>query len=69
VTVTEPFYFLSVSPDQLEYTPIEYQKHSKAHAEKVLGVVSAAAKSAGVICEALHVAGDALVLAAGDIRA
>jgi nucleotide-binding universal stress UspA family protein len=55
VTVTEPFHFLSVYPNQLEYTPIEYQKHSKAHAERLLGVVSAAAKSAGVICETLHV--------------
>ena len=55
VTVSEPFHFLSVSPNQLEYTPIEYEKHSKAHAEKVLGVVSAAAKSAGVVCETLHV--------------
>jgi nucleotide-binding universal stress UspA family protein len=55
VTVTEPFHFLSVSPSQLEYTPIEYQKYSKAHAEKVLGVVSAVAKSAGVVYDPLHV--------------
>ena len=55
VTVIEPFHLLSVEPSQLEYTPIEYQKHSRAHAEKVLGVVSAAAKSAGVVCDALHV--------------
>ena len=55
VTVTEPFELVSVSQIQLEYTPIEYQKHSKAHAEKVLGVVSAAAKSAGVVCDTLHV--------------
>ena len=55
MTVTEPFHFLSVSPSQLEYTPIEYQKYSKAQANKVLGVVSDAAKSAGVVCETLHV--------------
>ena len=55
VTVIEPFHLLSVEPSQLEYTPIEYQKHSRAHAEKVRGVVSAAAKSAGVVCDALHV--------------
>jgi nucleotide-binding universal stress UspA family protein len=54
-TVTEPFHLLSVEPSQLEYTLIEYEKHSKAHAEKVLGVVSAAAKSAGVVCETIHV--------------
>jgi nucleotide-binding universal stress UspA family protein len=54
VTVTEPFHFLSVETSQLEYIPIEYEKHSKAHAEKVLGIVSASAKSAGVTCETLH---------------
>jgi nucleotide-binding universal stress UspA family protein len=54
VTVTEPFHLLSVAPSQLEYTPIEYKKHAEAYAEKVLGMVSAAAKSAGVVCEALH---------------
>jgi nucleotide-binding universal stress UspA family protein len=55
VTVTEPFHLLSVEQIQLEYTPIEYQKNSKVHAEKVLGVVSDAAKSAGVACDTLHV--------------
>jgi nucleotide-binding universal stress UspA family protein len=55
VTVTEPFHVLSLKPSQLEYTPIEYKKHAGAHAEKVLGTVSTAAKSAGVTCEALHV--------------
>ena len=54
VTVSEPFHLLSVKPSQLEYTPIEYQKYVKAHAEKVLGIVSASAKSAGVTCETLH---------------
>ena len=55
MTVTEPFHLLSVERIQLEYTPIEYQKYSKAHAEKVLGVVSDAAKLAGVVCDTLHV--------------
>ncbi len=55
VTVTEPFHFLSVAPSQLEYTPIEYKKYAEAHAEKVLGIVSDAAKLAGVVCETLHV--------------
>lgn len=55
VTVTEPFQLLSVAPSQLEYTPIEYKKHADTYAEKVLGIVSAAAKSAGVGCETLHV--------------
>ena len=57
VTVTEPFpaHLLSVAPNQLEYVPIEYNKHAAAHAEKVLATASAAAKSAGVDCEALHI--------------
>ena len=55
MTVTEPFHLLSVAPSQLEYTPIEYKKHAEASAAKVLGIVLAAAKSAGVSCETLHV--------------
>ena len=55
VTVTEPFHLLSVKPSQLEYTPIEYKKHAESYANKVLGEVSAAAKSAGVACDSLHV--------------
>jgi nucleotide-binding universal stress UspA family protein len=55
MTVTEPFHLLSVAPDQLEYTPIEYKKHAAARAEEVLGAASAAAKLAGVACETLHV--------------
>jgi len=55
MTVTEPFHLLSVAPSQLEYTPIEYKKHAEADAEKVLGILSAAAKLAGVGCETLHV--------------
>jgi nucleotide-binding universal stress UspA family protein len=66
VTVTEPFHFLSVSPSQLEYTPIEYQRYSKAHAEKVLGVVSDAAKLAGVVCDTLHVEHDQIYRAIID---
>jgi nucleotide-binding universal stress UspA family protein len=42
----------------MEYTPIEYKKYAEAHAEKVLGTVSAAAKSAGVACGTLHVEHD-----------
>ena len=45
MTVTEPFHLLSVEPNQLEYTPIEYKEHAAAHAEKVLGTISAAAKT------------------------
>ena len=55
VTVTEPFNVLSLSPSELGYTPIEYRKYAEAYAKKLLDTVSAAAKSAGVVCETLHV--------------
>jgi nucleotide-binding universal stress UspA family protein len=55
MTVTEPFHLISVAPRQIEYTRSEYKKHSEAEAEKVLGVISAAAKRAGVACETMHV--------------
>src|SRR5271169_5258548 len=54
MTVTEPFHLVPAALSELEYTPIEYQKFTRAYAEEVLGVVSAAAKSAGVDCETLH---------------
>ncbi len=66
VTVTEPSDLLSVTPTQLEYTPIEYQKHARAYAETVLGTVSDAAKSAGVVCETLHVEHDQIYQAIID---
>lgn len=45
----------SASARRPGYTPIEYKKHAEAYAGKVLGIVSAAAKLAGVGCETLHV--------------
>ena len=57
VTVTEPFpsQLLSVEPNQLRDAPIEYKKYAETYAQKVLDTVSAAAKSAGVVCEMLRV--------------
>src|SRR5690349_5344394 len=55
VTVTEPFHVLSLAPSELESTPNEYKKHAEAQANKVLGVVSAEAQSAGIDCDVLHV--------------
>jgi nucleotide-binding universal stress UspA family protein len=55
LTITEPFNVLSLAPSELGYTPIEYKKHAEAYAEKVLDTVAAAAKSAGVDCETLHI--------------
>ena len=55
VTVSEPSTLLSVSPPPLESTPIAYHTHATSYAETVLGTVSDAATSAGVVCEILHV--------------
>jgi len=55
VTVTEPFHLIAIAPSQIEYTRAEYSKHSETQANKVLGTISAAAKSAGVDCETLHI--------------
>jgi len=46
VTISEPFHAVSVKSSQLEYTPLEYKRYAEAHAETVLGAVSAAANSA-----------------------
>jgi nucleotide-binding universal stress UspA family protein len=55
VTVSEPFHLISVAPSQIEYTRNEYKKHVDAEAARALGVVSTAAKQAGVACETLQV--------------
>ena len=54
VTVTEPFHLFSVAMSQIEYTRSEYKKHADTVAERALGVVADAAKSAGVACDSLH---------------
>ena len=46
---------LSLAPSELGYTPIEYKKYAEEYAEKVLDTVAAAAKSAGIDCETLHI--------------
>ena len=55
LTITEPFNVLSLAPSELGYTPIEYKKYAEEYAEKVLDTVAAAAKSAGIDCETLHI--------------
>ena len=55
VTITEPFNVFALAPSELGYTPIEYKKHTETYADKLLGTVLAAAKSAGVVCKTLHV--------------
>jgi len=55
LTITKPFNVLSLAPSELGYTPIEYKKYAEEYAEKVLDTVAAAAKSAGIDCETLHI--------------
>jgi nucleotide-binding universal stress UspA family protein len=55
VTVTEPIDLSPTEMSQLQRTPFEYKTYAEAHAEEVLGTVSAACKSAGVVCDTLHV--------------
>jgi nucleotide-binding universal stress UspA family protein len=55
VTVTEPW-TAAVSGEWAVAFPVEeYEKATAANAEKVLGGVQAAAASAGVACDAVHV--------------
>lgn len=58
LTVTEPFHTFSASPDQLEWTREQYDKHVGARAEEILHEVRQEASSLGVTCDALHTAQD-----------
>jgi hypothetical protein len=71
MTVTEPFpaHLVSVTPNELQYTPIEYMKHAEAYAGTVLGTVLDADNSAGVNCEVLHVEHGRIYQAIIDERA
>jgi nucleotide-binding universal stress UspA family protein len=55
LTVTVPFHVLSLDPQVVEDTPIEYDKQVQEHAAKLLDSVAKAAKTAGVACETVQV--------------
>ncbi len=52
LTVTIPFHIFSV--DMVEYTQPRYEEQMKAFAARVLAKAAAAAKTAGVQCQTLH---------------
>jgi nucleotide-binding universal stress UspA family protein len=61
VTVEVPFHVFDAyrnNIDRLSDAMAEHERHAKAHASKVLGVVSDAAKAAGVACETVQADGD-----------
>jgi nucleotide-binding universal stress UspA family protein len=58
LTVTRPFHVITTDPAMLEDTSEQYKARIKAYADKVLGAAAAAAKSAGVACEAMQVEGE-----------
>ena len=52
------FHILTYRAEMLEDTEAEYEKDCKAHAQKYLGVVKAAAKAAGVDCDIVYTTSD-----------
>jgi len=55
LTVTVPFHVFTLDPQVVEATSLEYEKHIKKHAAKILGAVADAAKAAGVACKTVQV--------------
>ena len=55
VRVTEPFPFFATNPEVLTDTPASYAEHARAAANKTLAAAAAAARTAEVPCEAVHV--------------
>jgi nucleotide-binding universal stress UspA family protein len=58
LTVEIPFHVIAFDSASVTDTPEEYARHSKQHAERILGAAAEAAKSASVPCEALQVESD-----------
>jgi nucleotide-binding universal stress UspA family protein len=55
LTVTTPFHVFTLDPQVVEDTRDQYKKHIQEHAAKILSAVANAAKTAGVVCEAVQV--------------
>lgn len=58
VTVTPPFYALSLAPSQAEYSTAGYHEHAETLAEDILGQVRARAEAAGLACDTVHTVHD-----------
>jgi nucleotide-binding universal stress UspA family protein len=55
LTVSPPFHTFTTDTQMIEDTPAQYQARMRDHAEKTLGAVADAARTAGVACERVHV--------------
>ena len=55
LTVSAPFHTFALDPMMVSDTPATYKSDCEARAEKFLGVVTSAAKAAGVSCAVEHV--------------
>lgn len=54
LTVTVPFHVLSLDPQVVEDTPVQYKRQVQEHAAKLLDAIAKTAKAAGVACETVQ---------------
>jgi nucleotide-binding universal stress UspA family protein len=70
VTVTQPFHWFSIDRKMVTDMPVEYEKHARQRAEKILDAVSKAARAANVDCNTVHIEQehpyDAIIKTAGS---
>jgi len=52
--VSPPFHTLTTDTQMIEDTPAQYHTRMRNHAEKTLGAIADAARTAGVACEIVH---------------
>jgi len=55
VTVSLPFHIFTLDPLVVEDTAAQYKARTEEHAANLLAATARAAKSAGVLCETVHV--------------
>src|SRR5271163_1857236 len=55
LTVSPPFHTFTTDTQMIEDTPAQYQTRMQDLAEKTLGAIADAARTAGVACEIVHV--------------
>ena len=55
LTVSPPFHTFTTDTQMIEDTPAQYQTRMRNYAEKTLGAIAGAARTAGVTCEVVHV--------------
>lgn len=55
VTVTQPFHWFSIDSEMVPDMPVEYEKHARQRAGKILDAISKAARAANVDCNTMHI--------------